>query len=236
VRAHISPVATSRRVATLATTRTTTTPLLNNNDDTPRRRRRSSTRSLIVRPLAASQQDDASTTTTTTTTTKKPKDKKGKTWKEDRKPTGELLSGLWGELKVSTTPLREDTTPEAIALLATLEASKSRPLPGESWSSEQWKVQEDAASGVGDAVGKYWGAKWDILVVGRVALRSVRVRSNPRWFVGLPLPLPGDVRLVTLHMDHAGYLTPTPGGCCIRLVLHGDHTVVSLNVFGAHSK
>lgn len=80
------------------------------------------------------------------------------------KSTGEMLSDLWGELKKSTTPLREDNTPEAIALLATLDAAKSRPAAGEQWTDAQWRVQEEAASGVGEAVATYWGAKWDALV------------------------------------------------------------------------
>ena len=84
--------------------------------------------------------------------------------KKERKPTGELLSNLWAELKRSTTPLREDEIPEAVELLATLEAAKARPSAGETWSDERWKVQESAAEGIGEAVSKYWGAKWENLV------------------------------------------------------------------------
>lgn len=84
--------------------------------------------------------------------------------KPERKPIGELLANLWAELKTSTTPLREDVTPEAVALMALLEAAKSRPPRGASWTETQWQVQEQAAGGVGDATGKYWAAKWDALV------------------------------------------------------------------------
>jgi uncharacterized membrane protein YdjX (TVP38/TMEM64 family) len=81
--------------------------------------------------------------------------------KKERKGTGELLSGLWNELKYVS--LRDDPIPEAVDLLATIEASKARPKPGESWDDARWREQEDAAAGVAEKIGKYWSAKWDNL-------------------------------------------------------------------------
>ena len=84
--------------------------------------------------------------------------------KKERKPTGELLSGLWQELRVATKPLKEDDLPEAIDLLATLDAARARPQPGEQWDDARWREQELAAEKVGEKVSAYWGKKWDNLV------------------------------------------------------------------------
>lgn len=93
----------------------------------------------------------------------------GKRDKSPRKPTGEILAGLWRELKY--VPLREDTIPEAVALMAALEASKKRPGPGEHWDDAEWRVQEDAANTVPEKIGAYWGAKWENLT-GSEAVRD----------------------------------------------------------------
>ena len=82
--------------------------------------------------------------------------------KKPRKGTGETLSGLWNELKYVS--LRDDPIPEAVDLLATIEASKARPTPGERWDDARWREQEDAAGAVAGKIGKYWSAKWDNLV------------------------------------------------------------------------
>ena len=82
--------------------------------------------------------------------------------KKPRKGTGEMLSGLWNELKYVS--LRDDPIPEAVDLLATIEASKARPAPGERWDDERWREQEDAAGAVAGKIGAYWSAKWDNLV------------------------------------------------------------------------
>ena len=82
--------------------------------------------------------------------------------KKPRKGTGEMLSGLWNELKYVS--LRDDPIPEAVDLLATIEASKARPAPGERWDDARWREQEDAAGAVAGKIGKYWSAKWDNLV------------------------------------------------------------------------
>ena len=87
-----------------------------------------------------------------------------KSRKKERKPTGELLSGMWQELKLATKPLKEDDLSEAVYLLATLDAARARPQPGEQWDDARWKEQELAAEQVGEKVGSYWGAKWDKLV------------------------------------------------------------------------
>ena len=47
-----------------------------------------------------------------------------KSRKKERKPTGELLSGMWQELKLATKPLKEDDLSEAVDLLATLHAQR----------------------------------------------------------------------------------------------------------------
>jgi len=81
--------------------------------------------------------------------------------KKPRKGTGEMLSGLWNELKYVS--LRDDPIPEAVDLLATIEASKARPKPGERWDDARWREQEEAAGAVAGKVGAYWSAKWDAL-------------------------------------------------------------------------
>lgn len=81
--------------------------------------------------------------------------------KKRRKGTGEVLSGLWNELKYVS--LRDDPLPEAADLLATIEASKARPKPGERWDDKRWREQEEAAGAVAGKVGAYWSAKWDAL-------------------------------------------------------------------------
>ena len=90
--------------------------------------------------------------------------------KKRRKGTGEVLSGLWNELKYVS--LRDDPLPEAADLLATIEASKARPKPGERWDDKRWREQEEAAGAVAGKVGAYWSAKkWDAL---RTATRCAR--------------------------------------------------------------
>ena len=96
--------------------------------------------------------------------------------KKPRKPTGELLQALWEELKY--VPLREDTIPEAVDLMATLEASKARPAPGEMWDDARWREQEDAAAAVPEKIGKYWGAKWDNLAESEAVREAAPLMSG----------------------------------------------------------
>ena len=96
--------------------------------------------------------------------------------KKPRKPTGELLQALWQELKY--VPLREDTIPEAVDLMATLEASKARPAPGETWDDARWREQEDAAAAVPEKIGKYWGAKWDNLAESEAVREAAPLMSG----------------------------------------------------------
>ena len=111
---------------------------------------------------------------------KKRKDSKTKDMKikvvKEKKPVGELLSALWEEMKWE--PLREDTAPDAVALMAVMEAAKARPTPGETWSSERWLEQEQAAEKIPDSVGKYWSGRWDKLAAGPPHLHSLPFSSS----------------------------------------------------------
>jgi hypothetical protein len=82
-----------------------------------------------------------------------------KSRKKERKPTGELLSGMWQELKLATKPLKEDDLSEAVDLLATLDAARARPQPGEQWDDARWKEQELAAEQGGRKGGFVLGCK-----------------------------------------------------------------------------
>ena len=112
----------------------------------------------LVRPVLTEAKSNSETGVVSADGGKKPIKKK------EKKPTGELLSGLWQELRVATKPLKEDDLPEAIDLLATLDAARARPQPGEQWDDARWREQELAAEKVGEKVSAYWGKKWDNLV------------------------------------------------------------------------
>lgn len=126
---------------------------------------RAGSRRRVVSPLRASDGSDGTPATSgsdagasSSSSASASEEKK----KKPRKGTGEMLSGLWNELKYVS--LRDDPIPEAVDLLATIEASKARPAPGERWDDARWREQEDAAGAVAGKIGKYWSAKWDNLV------------------------------------------------------------------------
>ena len=96
--------------------------------------------------------------------------------KKERKNTGELLSGLWSELKYVS--LRDDPIPEAVDLLATINAGKERPGPGEQWDDKRWREQEDAQSQVAEKIGKYWSAKWDNLANSQAVRDAAPLMSS----------------------------------------------------------
>ena len=102
--------------------------------------------------------------------------------KKRRKGTGEVLSGLWNELKYVS--LRDDPTPEAADLLATIEASKARPKPGERWDDKRWREQEEAAASrrEGGATGAPSGTRWRTAT--RCATRRAHVLRGERGHRG----------------------------------------------------
>jgi len=95
---------------------------------------------------------------------------------EKKKPTGEIFKGLWNELKYVS--LREDSTPEAVALLTTIELGKHRPAPGEKWDDERWREQEEAQGLVAEKIGKYWSAKWDGLANSQAVRDAAPLMSS----------------------------------------------------------
>ena len=72
----------------------------------------------LVRPVLTEAKSNSETGVVSADGGKKPIKKK------EKKPTGELLSGLWQELRLATKPLKEDDLPEAIDLLATLSTNQ----------------------------------------------------------------------------------------------------------------
>ena len=62
--------------------------------------------------------------------------------------------------------------------MATLEASKARPAPGETWDDARWREQEDAAAAVPEKIGKYWGAKWDNLAESEAVREATPLMSG----------------------------------------------------------
>jgi len=82
--------------------------------------------------------------------------------KTSRKPTKEILAGLWREVKYK--PLREDESIEAVALLSTLELAKRKPGDGEVWTPEREEMRARAVKAVPGLVGEYWSARSKALV------------------------------------------------------------------------
>ena len=124
------------------------------------RRRKASERSMSARPSTRM----TSTRASPSSTTDADADARVATKKKEKppiKPTSELIANLWGELKYVSP--RDDPLPEAVDLVATIEASKALPGPGERWTDAQWERQEAAAAEVAGKIGKYWNAKWDNL-------------------------------------------------------------------------
>ena len=128
-------------------------------DDGRSRRRRART----SRPLASS---DASSDAPA----RKQKEKKS------RKSTGDILKGLWNEVKYK--PLREDASIEAVALLSTLELAKRRPEPGETWTAEREEMRERAVKAIPGAVGEYWSARSKALIESEAVRDAAPLMSS----------------------------------------------------------
>jgi uncharacterized membrane protein YdjX (TVP38/TMEM64 family) len=98
------------------------------------------------------------------------------TKKKQRKPTGDILKGLWNEVKYK--PLREDTSIEAVALLSALELARRRPEPGETWSAEREEMRERAVKAIPGAVGEYWSARSKALIESEAVRDAAPLMSS----------------------------------------------------------
>lgn len=96
--------------------------------------------------------------------------------KKSRKPTGDILKGLWNEVKYK--PLREDTSIEAVALLSALELARRRPEPGETWTAEREEMRERAVKAIPGAVGEYWSARSKALIESEAVRDAAPLMSS----------------------------------------------------------